>query len=257
MAQPVELTIDPGGFARLTLSRPERRNSLSGEMIDALAEAIERVAASDAIGLVLSGQGPVFSSGHDFADMRERDLASMTDLLERCAAMMQRVATIPQVVLARIQGPATAAGFQLVASCDLAVAVDDAWFAAPGGRGGWFCHTPMVPVGHQVSRKRAAELAFTGDPIDAPTALQWGLVNRVVPATELDAACDDLLGRATRGSASSKAVGKATLHQQLDLGVADAYELATRVMAASSQTADARENMAAFVEKRPPVWADA
>lgn len=238
------------GFARVTMCRPERRNALSGAMIDALSEAIESVAASDARGLILTGEGPVFSAGHDFGDMVERDLDGMVDLLERCAALMQWLATIPQVVLARVQGPATAAGCQLVSSCDLAVAVDDAWFAAPGGRGGWFCHTPMVAIGRVVSRKRAAEMAFTGDPVDAATALDWGLVNRVVPAGELDDACDHLLDRATAGSRVSKATGKATLYAQLDLDVPDAYVLATRIMAEASQTPDARENMAAFVEKR-------
>lgn len=251
MTEPVLTTFDGDrGTARITLARPERRNALSGEVIEALGDAIEQVARSDARGVVLAGQGPVFSAGHDFADMRARDLAGMTELLTTCSAVMQRLSTIPQVVLARVQGPATAAGCQLVASCDLAVAVDDAWFAAPGGRGGWFCHTPMVAIGRQVSRKRAAEMAFTGDPIDAATALDWGLLNRVVPAAELDAVCDDLLDRATRGSRASKALGKATLYDQLDRDVADAYELATRVMAASSRSVDAQENMAAFVDKR-------
>lgn len=144
MTDPVLTTFDEDrGTARITLARPERRNALSGEVIDALADAVEEVARSAARGVVLTGQGPVFSAGHDFADMRSRDLQGMTELLTSCSQLMQRLSTIPQVVVARIQGPATAAGCQLVASCDLAVAVDDAWFAAPGGRGGWFCHTPM------------------------------------------------------------------------------------------------------------------
>jgi enoyl-CoA hydratase/carnithine racemase len=239
------------GFARVTMARPERRNALSGAMIDALAEAVEQVAASDARGMVLTGQGPVFSAGHDFGDMVDRDLDGMTDLLERCAGLMQRLGTIPQPVLARVQGPATAAGCQLVASCDLAVAVDTAWFAAPGGRGGWFCHTPMVAIGRAVPRKQAYELALTGDPIDAETALRWGLINRVVPGAELDVACDALLARATGGSPRSKALGKATLGAQLELDTANAYAFATEVMAASSQSPDGRENLAAFVEKRP------
>jgi enoyl-CoA hydratase/carnithine racemase len=239
------------GFARVTMARPARRNALSGAMIDALAEAVEDVAASDARGMVLTGEGPVFSAGHDFGDMADRDLEEMTDLLERCARLMQRLGTIPQPVLARVQGPATAAGCQLVASCDLAVAVDSAWFAAPGGRGGWFCHTPMVAIGRAVPRKQAYELALTGDPVDADTALRWGLVNRVAPAEDLDVACDTLLDRATGGSRRSKALGKATLRAQLELDTADAYALATEVMAASSQSPDGRENLTAFVEKRP------
>jgi enoyl-CoA hydratase/carnithine racemase len=247
----VETSWSDDGFARVTMARPERRNPLSGAMVDALAGAVEDVAASDARGMVLTGQGPVFSAGHDFADMVDRDLEGMTDLLERCARLMQRLGTIPQPVLARVQGPATAAGCQLVASCDLAVAVDSAWFAAPGGRGGWFCHTPMVAIGRAVPRKQAYELAFTGDPIDADTALRWGLINRVASADELDATCDTLLDRATGGSRRSKALGKATLRAQLELDTADAYALATEVMAASSQSPDGRENLTAFVEKRP------
>lgn len=254
VADLVDTRFTDEGFGRVTMACPERRNALSGAMIDALTEAVESVAASDARGLVLSGEGPVFSAGHDFGDMIDRDRDGMVEMLERCAALMQRLTTIPQVVLARVQGPATAAGCQLVSSCDLAVAVDDAWFAAPGGRGGWFCHTPMVAVGRVVSRKRAAEMAFTGDPVDAAVALDWGLVNRVVPAAELDDACDHLLDRATGGSRTSKAAGKATLYAQLDLAVPDAYELATRIMADASQTPDARENMAAFVAKRRPTY---
>jgi enoyl-CoA hydratase/carnithine racemase len=141
-----------------------------------------------------------------------------------------------------------------VASCDLAVAADTAAFAAPGGKGGWFCHTPMVAIARNVGRKRAAELALTGDPISAQQALDWGLVNAVAPAAGLDEAVASLLGRATRGSRASKALGKTTLYAQLSLGQDDAYRLAIEVMAASSQTDAAREGMAAFLEKRPAVW---
>jgi enoyl-CoA hydratase/carnithine racemase len=157
-------------------------------------------------------------------------------------------------VIARVHGLATAAGCQLVASCDLAVAAEGAGFAAPGGKGGWFCHTPMVAIARNVGRKRAAELALTGDAISAAQALDWGLVNAVVPAGELDAAVGALLTRATRGAAASKAIGKTTLYAQLDLGQAEAYRLAVEVMAATSQTDEAREGMAAFLEKRPARW---
>jgi enoyl-CoA hydratase/carnithine racemase len=142
-----------------------------------------------------------------------------------------------------------------VASCDLAVAAEEAAFAAPGGKGGWFCHTPMVAIARNIGRKRAAELAFTGDTISARQALDWGLVNAVAPAGRLDQAVHDLLTRATRGSAASKGIGKTTLYAQSDLGQADAYNLAIEVMAATSQTPDAQEGMAAFLEKRPPRWA--
>jgi enoyl-CoA hydratase/carnithine racemase len=151
-----------------------------------------------------------------------------------------------------VHGLATAAGCQLVATADLAVASEDAAFATPGGKGGWFCHTPLVPVARNVSRKRALELGLTGDKIDARTALDWGLVNRVVPIDELDDATFDLLRRATRGSRSSKGVGKQTFYAQIGLDERAAYEHALEVMARSSQTSDAQEAFAAFLEKRKP-----
>jgi enoyl-CoA hydratase/carnithine racemase len=169
---------------------------------------------------------------------------------------MQTVQAVPQVVLARVHALATAAGCQLVASCDLAVAAESAGFAAPGGKGGWFCHTPMVAIARNVGRKRAMEMALTGDVIDARTALDWGLVNRVVPDAELDTACAELLARATRGSRASKAWGKQTLYGQLDRPERDAYGIAVEVMAAASQLPGAVEGMRSFLEKRPAVWPD-
>jgi enoyl-CoA hydratase/carnithine racemase len=165
---------------------------------------------------------------------------------------MTSLQSIPQPVLARVHGLATAAGCQLVASADLAVASEDAAFAIPGGKGGWFCHTPLVGVARALPRKRALELAFTGDVIDARTAEAWGLVNAVVPAAELDAACLELLRRATRGSRQAKAMGKQGFYAQVDLDQAKAYAYAIELMAATSQTPDAQERMAAFLEKRPP-----
>jgi enoyl-CoA hydratase/carnithine racemase len=165
---------------------------------------------------------------------------------------MQTMQSIPQVVVAKVHALATAAGCQLVASADLAVAAESAAFAAPGGKGGWFCTTPMVAIGRSVSRKRALELALTGDPIDARTALEWGLVNAVVPDDQLDAATLDLLRRATRGSAASKALGKQAFYTQIELDQQTAYAYAVEVMAAASQLPDAREGVAAFLEKRSP-----
>jgi enoyl-CoA hydratase/carnithine racemase len=219
-----------------------------------LTAAFEEVAAGPALGVVLAANGPVFSAGHDFADVAGSDLAGVRELLLTCTHLMELIQRVPQVVVAKVHGLATAAGCQLVASCDLAVAADVAGFAAPGGKGGWFCHTPMVPVARGIGRKRAAEMALTGDVIDAATALDWGLVNRVVPAADLDAATLELLGRATRGSAASKAIGKIALYHQMDLSQHDAYAYAVEVMAATSQTPDAREGMDAFLAKRPPVW---
>jgi enoyl-CoA hydratase/carnithine racemase len=243
-----------GRFTTITMNRPHRRNALSAGHLAELITAFTQAGDSDAAGIILAGAGPVFCAGHDFADVAKADWEAVRRLLLDCTELMTLIESVPQPVIARVHGLATAAGCQLVASCDLAVAAEDAGFAAPGGKGGWFCHTPMVAIGRNVGRKRAAELALTGDAISAAQALDWGLVNAVVPAAELDAATGALLTRATRGSAASKAVGKTTLYAQLDLGQAEAYRLAVEVMAATSQTDEAREGMAAFLEKRPARW---
>jgi enoyl-CoA hydratase/carnithine racemase len=243
-----------GEFVTVTMNRPERRNALSLEHLRELQTAFAAVGESDARGVVLAGSGRVFSAGHDFADVAEADLADVRRLLAVCTDLMQTIQTIPQVVVARVHALATAAGCQLVASCDLAVAGESAGFAAPGGKGGWFCHTPMVPIARNVGRKRAFEMALTGDVIDAQTAYDWGLVNRVVADAELEKATLDLLDRATQGSARSKGLGKQALYAQLDRPERDAYTYAVEVMAAASQTPEAREGMAAFLAKRPPTW---
>lgn len=243
-------------FTTITMNRPARRNALSTAHMLELTAAFQSAAASDARGIVLAGAGPVFSAGHDFAEMVGTDLVAMRELLAVCVELMETIQSVPQPVVARVHGLATAAGCQLVATCDLAVAADVAAFAIPGGKGGWFCHTPLVAVARNVGRKRATELAFTGDAIDAATALDWGLVNRVVPEAELDAAVADLLERATRGSAMSKALGKHGFYAQVDLDQHAAYAYALELMAAASQTADAQEGMASFVEKRAPKWID-
>lgn len=245
-----------GPFATVTMNRPARRNALSLEHMRELTAAFRQVGASDARGVILAGNGPVFSAGHDFADMVGADLVAMRQLLWTCADLMATMQALAQPVVARVHGLATAAGCQLVASADLAVAANGAGFATPGGKGGWFCHTPLVAVSRAVGRKQAMELALTGDTIDADTALQWGLVNRVVPAEQLDEATLDLLTRATRGSAMSKAVGKQAFYEQLGMDQRQAYAYAVEVMAATSQTADAQEGMASFLEKRPAKWLD-
>ena len=243
-----------GQFATITMNRPHRRNALSLEHVRELIAAFADVGSSDALGIVLAGHGPVFSAGHDFADVVEADLSGVRSLLMTCTELMTLMQQVPQPVVARVHGLATAAGCQLVASADLAVASEDAGFAAPGGKGGWFCHTPMVAIARNVGRKRAAELALSGDIIDAPTALDWGLVNKVVPAAQLDSAVQDMLERVTRGSAESKGIGKQALYAQIDLDLAKAYAYAIEVMAATSQLPDAREGMHAFLEKRKPQW---
>jgi len=243
-----------GPFVTVTMNLPERRNALSNAHLVELLDAFRSVGDSDALGVILAGNGPVFSAGHDFADMAGADLGAMRDLLWTCTELMQTMQSIPQVVIARVHALATAAGCQLVASCDLAVAGRSASFAVPGGKGGWFCTTPMVAVGRSVSRKHALELALTGDTIDAETAVAWGLVNRAVPDDELDAAVLDLLTRATRGSAASKALGKRAFYTQIGMDQAQAYAYAVEVMAAASQTPAAREGVQAFLDKRHPDW---
>jgi enoyl-CoA hydratase/carnithine racemase len=243
-----------GEFATITMNRPQRRNALSLPHMRELIEAFTQVGGSDALGIVLAGRGPVFSAGHDFADVAEADLSGVRSLLQTCTELMTLMQQVPQPVVARVHGLATAAGCQLVASADLAVASDNAGFAAPGGKGGWFCHTPMVAIVRNIGRKRAAEMALSGDVIDAQTALEWGLVNRVVPTAQLDSAVQDLLERVTLGSAESKGIGKQALYAQIDLDQPKAYAYAIEVMAATSQLPDAREGMRAFLDKRKPQW---
>jgi enoyl-CoA hydratase/carnithine racemase len=241
-----------GPVVTIIMNQPERRNALGlahmRELIQAFAEAGE----SDATGVILAANGPVFSAGHDFAEMAGADLAEMRRLLGTCTQLMTTMQAIAQPIVARVHALATAAGCQLVATADLAVAAATASFAVPGGKGGWFCTTPLVAVGRSIGRKRALEMALTGDPIDAPTAAEWGLINKVVPVAQLESATAELLQRATRGSALSKGIGKQAFYAQIDLDQPKAYAYAMEVMAAASQTADAQEGMVAFIEKRPP-----
>ena len=243
------------GLATITMNRPERRNALSEahmrELIAALGAAGDQ---SDTRAVILAANGPVFSAGHDFADMVERDLNGMRRLLATCTQLMLTLRRLPQPVVAKVQGLATAAGCQLVASCDLAVAAEEASFATPGGKGGWFCHTPSVAVVRAIGAKRALELALTGDPIDARTALAWGLVNRVVPRAQLDEATEALARAASRGSLASKALGKRTLYDTIDLDLRAAYARAMEAMAQSALTPDGREAMLSFLEKRAGVY---
>ncbi len=247
---------EDGAFAVVTMRRPERRNALSEAHLRELLHAFRAIGEGKTRGAIVAAEGPVFSAGHDFEDMRHRSLVEMRELLAVCADLMQTVQRIPQVVIAQVEGLATAAGCQLVASCDLAVCGESSRFAVPGGRGGWFCTTPGVGLVRAVGRKHALEMLLTGDPIDAPTALAWGLVNRVVPDAEVAEATRELLGRATRGSALAKGIGKQAFYRQADLDLRGAYDYASEVMAAASQTEDARENLAAFLEKRKPRFTD-
>src|SRR5262245_32281381 len=240
-----------GDTVRIAMNRPARRNSLTHEHLTELLAAFRAAGSSDATGVVLAGEGPVFSAGHDFGDVASRDLMGVRDLLALCTELMRTIQSIPQVVIAKVHALATAAGCQLVASCDLAVAAESAGFALPGGKAGLFCHTPLVAVARQIGRKRALEMAVTGDTISAATAAEWGLVNRVVPDAELDACVDDLMLRSTRGSAFSKGEGKRAFYTQIELDQSGAYKYAIDVMSNGAMTPDAQEGIAAFLGKRP------
>jgi enoyl-CoA hydratase/carnithine racemase len=247
----VELTFEEN-FATVTMNCPQRRNALSVRHMQELKAAFEQAGESQARGVILAANGPVFSSGHDFSDMLGRDLSEMRKLLRLCTDVMETIQAIPQPVLARVHAMAIAAGCQLVATCDLAVAAEEASFGTPGGAGGWFCTTPMVAVSRNIGRKRALEMLFTGQRIDARTALDWGLVNRVVPADRLVEESRRLLEAATGGSALSKGIGKQSFYAQIDLDQPKAYSYAMEVMASTSQLPHAAEQMRAFIEKRKP-----
>jgi enoyl-CoA hydratase/carnithine racemase len=245
-----------GPITTITLDRPDKRNALALDVMTELTTVLRTVGDSDALGVVLAANGPVFSAGHNFADMAGASLADVRHLFEVCTEMMDTVQSIPQPVVAKVHALATAAGCQLVATCDLAIAAESAAFAIPGGKGGLFCHTPLVAVARNVGRKRALEMALTGDPIDAHTAADWGLINRVVPDEQLDAAVADLIGRATRGSVLSKALGKRGFYAQVGLDQSQAYAFAVEMMASAAVTADAQEGIAAFLEKRRPQFTE-
>lgn len=245
-----------GRFATLTLDRPEKRNALSLEVMLEVTAALRDIAEGPADGVILAANGPVFCAGHNFADMAGADLKAARRLFEVCTEMMDTIQHIPQPVLARVHGLAVAAGCQLVATCDLVVAAESAGFAIPGGKGGLFCHTPLVAVARNVGRKRAMEMAMTGDTISAATAAEWGLVNRVVPDAELESAAQDLLHRATRGSVLSKAYGKQSFYAQIDLPQEQAYNHTIGIMASAALTADGQEGIVSFLEKRKPKFTE-
>lgn len=247
----IELDYD-GDFATITMNNPKRRNALSLKHMLELTDAFRSVGESEVRGVILAANGPAFCAGHDFADMVGQDIIAMRKLLSVCTALMNTIQQIPQPVLARVHALATAAGCQLVATCDLAVASSDAAFATPGGKGGWFCTTPMVAVSRSIGRKRALEMLLTGDTVDAHTAADWGLVNRVVSPECLVDESRRLLEAATRGSFISKGIGKQAYYAQIDLPQQQAYNYALEVMASASQIPDAQEGMNAFIEKRKP-----
>jgi enoyl-CoA hydratase/carnithine racemase len=246
-----------GSAARLVLNRPEKRNALSSEMMQEMIAALRDASAKRVTrAIVIEGAGPAFSAGHDLSEMIGRDEEFFGHMFDRCTVMMETIHELPQPVIAKVHGIATAAGCQLVAACDLAVAAQRTRFATPGVKIGLFCSTPMVPVSRAVGRKRAMEMLLTGEPIDAATALDWGLVNRVVPDEELEPAVVGLVEAITRSSSYTVATGKRAFYSQIDRAEIEAYERCQLVMTENAQAHDAQEGMTAFLEKREPIWRD-
>jgi enoyl-CoA hydratase/carnithine racemase len=249
------LLVERGQSARITLNRPEKRNALSLELMEELIQALRTVAADPEVRTILvDGAGPAFSAGHDLSEMVGRDLAFYQRLFDVCTVLMETIHRVPQPVIARVHGVATAAGCQLVAACDLAVAADTARFATPGVKIGLFCSTPMVPLSRAIGRKRALEMLLTGELIEAQRALEWGLVNLVVPEDALEDAVAELAEKIARSSPLTVAIGKEAFHAQIELDEHRAYDLTRSVMAMNALAGDAQEGMAAFLDKRPPSW---
>jgi enoyl-CoA hydratase/carnithine racemase len=254
--EPILLREDQDGVTTLTLNRPKQYNALSEGMLAALQSELDSIAVNESIRVVvLAANGKAFCAGHDLKEMRSQpDQAYYTDLFQRCSRMMLTINQLPQPVIATVQGLATAAGCQLVAACDLAVAVDTARFATSGINVGLFCATPGVAVSRNLPRKQALEMLLTGDFIDAETALQWGLVNRVVPAEGLDEAVQTFAQSILSKSFVAVSSGKRMFYKQLELGLTDAYQYASEVMACNMMAEDAGEGIDAFIQKRPAVW---
>jgi enoyl-CoA hydratase/carnithine racemase len=239
----------------ITLNRPEQRNALSTGLMRELTEALERESRRPEIrAIVLRASGPAFSAGHDLKELLDRSVEEEREVFDVCTRMMQTIQRIPQPVIAAVQGIATAAGCQLVATCDLAVASESAKFATPGVKIGLFCSTPMVALSRNIGRKRALEMLLSGRPIDAHTAAEWGLLNRVVPAAELDAAALELAHQVAAASPLTLRIGKQAFYRQIDAGQDEAYDLMSQTMAENAMTCDAQEGMSAFLEKRQPTW---
>ena len=247
---------DQNGVATLTLNRPNQFNSLSFEMLEALIAAVDEIARDDSVRVVvLAGEGKAFCAGHDLKEMRaNHEKAFLRDLFRRCGRMMMTLIEMPQPVIARVHGIATAAGCQLVSMCDLAVAVESARFATSGINVGLFCATPAVGLSRNLGRKQALEMLLTGDFIDARSALQQGLVNRVVAADALDAEVESLARSIVAKSSVAIGMGKQMFYKQLEMGLEAAYQYASEVMACNMMTEDAGEGIDAFIGKRKAEW---
>jgi enoyl-CoA hydratase/carnithine racemase len=249
------LTNTDGQIGLVTLNRPERRNALSLELMTELISALNELAAEKSIRvIILAASGKVFSSGHDLSELVGRTVNDYRRLFDVCTELMTKIQSIAQPVIAQVQGLATAAGCQLVATCDLAIASDQAAFATPGVKIGLFCTTPMVALSRAVGRKRALEMLLTGKLVDAATAVEWGLVNRAVPAVELESATRELACQIAQASSFTVGLGKQAYYAQIDLDQPKAYAYAKEVMTLNSLAHDAQEGMSAFLEKRVACW---
>jgi enoyl-CoA hydratase/carnithine racemase len=241
--------------AIVTLNRPDRRNALSLEMMRELIRTFDELGRDPQVRvIILAASGTVFSSGHDLAEMTGRSLNEYREIFDVCTQLMEKIQAIPQPVIAEVQGIATAAGCQLAATCDLAMASEKAHFGTPGVRIGLFCSTPMVALSRAIGRKRALEMLLTGEMIDARTAADWGLVNRVVAGDALRAETLGMAGQIANASPLTVAIGKQAYYTQIDLDQPKAYAYTKEVMAMNSMAEDAREGITAFLEKRPACW---
>jgi enoyl-CoA hydratase/carnithine racemase len=262
IATPVEekllLRHDAGGVTTLTLNRPKHYNALSEQLLSDLQSALDAIGKDPSVRVVIiAGNGPAFCAGHDLKQMRSNPRkAYYQQLFAQCSRVMLSITRIPQPVIARVHGIATAAGCQLVAQCDLAVASDNATFAVSGINVGLFCSTPSVPLGRNLLRKQAMEMLLTGDFIDAQTAVQRGLINRTVSASQLDAAVNELAQKIVGKSAVAVTIGKRMFYKHLEMGLEGAYQYAAEEMACNMMAEDAGEGIDAFIEKRPPEWKD-
>ena len=255
MSTPYVLVEDAGPIARVTLNRPERRNPLSLQMMREATAAIRALGDDpDCRVVVLTGSGPALSAGHEISEMVERTLEQEREIFSVCVDLMESIQAIRQPVIAEVQGHAVAAGCQLVATCDLAVAVDTARFGTPGVKIGLFCSTPMVAVSRNIGRKRAMQMLLTGETIDATTAVEWGLINESVPADRLRARVDELATQIADASPLTLEIGKQAFYRQIDLPQDEAYREMAETMATNAVTCDAQEGMSAFLEKRTPQW---
>lgn len=243
------------GIGFVTLNRPEKRNALSLNLMAEMIGLLQDVRKDEEFRvLIIRAAGPVFSSGHDLSEMKEGNVVSYRGVFGACTEMMEALRNLPQPVIAQVQGMATAAGCQLVAACDLAVASREARFATPGVRIGLFCHTPQVPLSRAVGRKRALEMLFTGRPISAEEAERYGLVNRVVPPEKLAEETLNLAKHIAQASPLTLALGKQSFYRQIEAEESGAYEYAKEMMALNALAEDAREGISAFLEKRTPKW---